>query len=269
MSTLGTLQIETTNLCNGKCVFCPVPTMKRECGFMTMPLFKKIIDDAVEMDPEMCLPFLNGEPFLDPLIFDRIAYVNDKLPNAKVMLYSNGNLLNAEKARKLSELRVKGINFSINAVSNESRQALMGLDLDVALENIFRYRMFDPTVDLAASMILDPTYVTGFEAEEFKAYFSGKGIMPRVFLPGNWAGKLRPTFNTRQICCRPESHMTVLIDGRVSLCCFDAEGEVILGDLNTETIKGVWDGERSSAVRKANAEGRRKDLELCSKCTTI
>src|SRR3990172_2918077 len=130
MNTLGTLQIETTNLCNGKCVFCPVPTTKRERGFMSMDLFKKIIDDAEEMQPDMVLPFLNGEPFLDKDIFDRIAYVNDKLPHAKVMLYTNGNLLTADKARALSELRIAGINFSVNAVSNAARQELMGLDLE-------------------------------------------------------------------------------------------------------------------------------------------
>jgi len=269
MSTLGTLQIETTNYCNGKCVFCPVPEMKRERGFMSMDLFKKIIDDAVDMQPDMVLPFLNGEPFIDKDIFDRIAYVNEKLPHAKVCLYSNGNLLDDEKARKLAALRIWAVNFSLNAVSNETRRDLMGLDLEPAYENVMRYRMLDPTVGLAASMILDPTYVTGYEAEEFKRFFSAKGINPRVFLPGNWAGKLRPSYNTRQVCCRPTTHMTVLWDGRVPLCCFDVEGEVIMGDLNTETIKGVWDGERFTHFRTKNAKGERKDLELCGNCTTI
>lgn len=269
MSTLGTLQIETTAFCNGKCVFCPVPTMQRKRGVMEMDLFKKIIDDAVEMEPGMVLPFMNGEPFLDSMLFDRIAYVNDKLPNARVCLYSNGNLLDAEKARRLSELRVWAVNFSVNALSNEARQELMGLDLEEAFENIMRYRALDPTVEIAASLIMDPTYVTGYEAEEFKQFFAAKGIQPRTFLPGNWAGKLRPTYNTRQVCCRPTSHMAVLWDGRVALCCFDAECEWQMGDLKTQSIKDVWEGEGFEHYRKLNSEGRRKELPGCSLCTTI
>jgi uncharacterized Fe-S cluster-containing radical SAM superfamily enzyme len=269
MSTLGTLQIETTNHCNGKCVFCPVPTMKRKRGFMDVDLFKKIINDAVEMQPQDVLLFLNGEPFIDPHLFDRIAFVNEKLPHSRVVLYSNGNLLTAEKARELAKLRVGAVNFSVNAVTEEGRQAIMGLPLEEAVENILRYRMLDPTVNIAASLVMDPAYVAGYESEEFKQFFTERGIIPRLFLPGNWAGKLRPTYQTRQVCCRPTSHMAVLWDGRVALCCFDVEGEVILGDLNNETIKGVWNGERFSHYRTKNAAGERKDLELCGTCTTI
>lgn len=267
--TLGTLQIETTNLCNGKCVFCPVPSMKRPRGVMEQDLFKKIIDDAAEVSPEYVLPFLNGEPFLDKLIFQRIEYVNEKLPNAKVALYSNGNLLTEEKAEKLARLRVHQVNFSINAMSEEGRRSIMGLGLLDAVENVLRYRAMDPTVNIAASMVLDPAYVTNDEAEEFKRFFAAHGIFPRIFLPGNWAGKLRPSYNTRAICCRPESHLTVLIDGRVSLCCFDVEGQVTLGDLKNQTITEVWNGGSATNYREKNAKGERKGLELCGDCTTI
>lgn len=264
-----TLQIETTAYCNGRCVFCPVPTMKRPRGFMDMALFKRIIDDAVNCQPSMVLPFLNGEPFTDPEIFERIAYINEKLPNARVILYTNGNLLDADKAKALAVLRVWAVNFSINAVSDEARMALMGLPLLEAFNNMMRYQVMDPTVNLAASMVTDPSYVTGFEIQEFENFFRTKGISPRPFMPGNWAGWLKPTYNTRQVCCRPASHMTVLWDGRVSLCCFDPEGEVVLGDLANDTIMGVWENGISTDYREKNAKGDRKELQLCGSCTTI
>src|SRR3990172_9545160 len=97
---LNTLQIETTKVCNGKCVFCPVPTMKRQRGIMPMDLFKKIIDDCKDIQPKEVLPFLNGEPFLDPHILERIEYINKTLPHSDVVLYSNGNLLTADNAEK-------------------------------------------------------------------------------------------------------------------------------------------------------------------------
>jgi hypothetical protein len=44
-------------------------------------------------------------------------------------------------------------------------------------------------------------------------------------------------------CYRPWLTFTVLWDGRVSLCCADFDGRHILGDLNTSSIKDVWNAE--------------------------
>jgi hypothetical protein len=61
----------------------------------------------------------------------------------------------------------------------------------------------------------------------------------------------------------------VLWDGRVSLCCFDAEGAVILGDLKTQTLREVFGGDKAVGIRLAHVEGRRQELPLCNTCTAI
>jgi sulfatase maturation enzyme AslB (radical SAM superfamily) len=38
------LQIESTNLCNAKCVFCPRDEMHRRQGVMDMDLYRKVVD---------------------------------------------------------------------------------------------------------------------------------------------------------------------------------------------------------------------------------
>ena len=43
------LQIETTNVCNARCVFCAYPKMKREKGIMSMPLFERIVQEYAAM----------------------------------------------------------------------------------------------------------------------------------------------------------------------------------------------------------------------------
>ena len=42
------VQIESTNLCNAKCVFCPRDEMHRRQGVMDMELFKKIVDECAD-----------------------------------------------------------------------------------------------------------------------------------------------------------------------------------------------------------------------------
>ena len=40
------VQIESTNICNAKCVFCPRDEMHRDEGIMDMALFRKIADEC-------------------------------------------------------------------------------------------------------------------------------------------------------------------------------------------------------------------------------
>lgn len=268
---LTTIQIETTNICNARCVFCPVPGLTRKRESMSMDLFTKIIDDCRDMDPQPLeiLPFLNGEPFADPLIFARIEYINKVLPGARVILYSNGNMLSPDKAKRLAELRIYHVNFSINAVTDAERHNLMGLSLTEAIKNIFYYKDCDPAVSLSASMILDPAYCSLIDAKAFELFWHPREVPAKIFPSGNWAGVMRPSFNTKTPCCRPKSQMTVLADGRVSLCCFDAEGKIVLGNLNNQTIGEVWEGGTATRYREHHAKGDRKGLALCENCTTI
>ena len=67
MNELQYLQVETTNHCNGKCVFCPQGQFI-EKGFMTDELYANIIAMASNLpNLKMFHPMLTGEPFLDKL----------------------------------------------------------------------------------------------------------------------------------------------------------------------------------------------------------
>ena len=72
-----------------------------------------------------------------------------------------------------------------------------------------------------------------------------------------------------QSCARAFGQIMVLWDGRVSLCCFDGEGDEILGDLKTQTIREVYNAGRALEIRTAHAEGRRGEIPLCRNCTSI
>ena len=43
------VQIESTNMCNAKCVFCPRDEMHREEGIMDMALYRKIVDECADL----------------------------------------------------------------------------------------------------------------------------------------------------------------------------------------------------------------------------
>lgn len=69
-------------------------------------------------------------------------------------------------------------------------------------------------------------------------------------------------------CGKPARELVVRWDGRVTLCSEDWRGEVLLGDLNTQTLEQVWYGEPMRAAR-ARAMAGLRDLRPCSKCDYI
>ena len=271
---MNTLQIETINACNARCVFCAVPNQKTKRKPMSMELFKSIIDKAKEYNNERgtlrnILPFLNGEPLLDRHLVERLEYINKTLPDCNIAFYSNGNLLTKEKAKALEGIKNLGINFSINHVSDEGRQALMGLPLQEAIDNILYFKEHNINSSIGVSALMDTTCMTNEQMQEFtKTWKENYRINPNLFFNGNWAGKTRTAYNITGSCGRPDTIMTVLSDGRVVLCCYDLEGEVVFGDLTKQSIKEIWESDEMEKYRFYNDAGRRKELKLCSSCTT-
>ncbi|MBN1433985.1 SPASM domain-containing protein [Candidatus Fermentibacterales bacterium] len=96
----------------------------------------------------------------------------------------------------------------------------------------------------------------------------------------SWAGsyaraqRSSPSYNVsavRESSPRPCSHlwssMTVCWDGKVVPCCRDLNAELIVGDLNRQTIEEVWRGETLTRLRRLHAQGRHREIDLCEPCS--
>ena len=59
------VQIESTNICNAKCVFCPRDDMHRDEGIMDMALFRKIADECAALNITHMRMHNYGEAFAD------------------------------------------------------------------------------------------------------------------------------------------------------------------------------------------------------------
>lgn len=81
------------------------------------------------------------------------------------------------------------------------------------------------------------------------------------------AGGSRPKAQTGFQCMRLWQTMTVLWDGRVSICCLDYEGSEIVGDLRTSTMREIWEGERLAQIRAWHTRGEFGTVPICANCT--
>jgi len=55
-------------------------------------------------------------------------------------------------------------------------------------------------------------------------------------------------------------------DGKVVPCCFDKDADHLMGELQKQDIKGVWQGEGYQSFRAKILENR-KGVPMCTNCT--
>jgi AdoMet-dependent heme synthase len=81
-------------------------------------LYKGIIDDASKLLSDEIIIQGDGEPTLDSRFMEMITYARDK--GLKVLFFTNGTLLDKEKAKKIVELGIDEIFCSLPAGSAET-----------------------------------------------------------------------------------------------------------------------------------------------------
>ena len=82
------VQLETTNICNARCVFCPNTRMRRKKQVMTQEVFTSILRVIKEerIPVKRFILHLNGEPLTDKNLIDRIRTIQQEFPSVAIML---------------------------------------------------------------------------------------------------------------------------------------------------------------------------------------
>jgi MoaA/NifB/PqqE/SkfB family radical SAM enzyme len=260
------VQIESTNICNAKCVFCPRDEMHRRQGVMSFDLYRKIVDECAELGITHLRVHNYGEPFVDRQLVEKVRYAKSKgIP--EVGMISNGSLITDDVARGMIEAGLDAINISVDASGREVFESTrVGLKYDKVIANIERLvRIRAELGRRRPKLIL--SFVRQNNSIDEQAFIEHwKRIADKIHITDlhNWAGTLHNESDVNYPCYRPWLTFTVLWDGRVSLCCADFDGRHILGDLNTSSIKDVWNADPYVMTRRQHLESG--GPEICRSC---
>jgi radical SAM protein with 4Fe4S-binding SPASM domain len=260
------VQIESTNLCNAKCVFCPRDEMHRQQGVMDIDLFRKIVDECADLGITHVRVHNYGEPFLDRQLVEKVRYAKSR-GIAEVGMISNGSLISEELARGMIDAGLDAINISVDAAGREVfERTRVHLSYDTVVGNIRTLARLR-----AESGRRRPRLILSFvrqdnSADEQAFIEEWRGIADKIHITDlhNWAGTLHRQSNVQYPCYRLWLTFTVLWDGRVSLCCADYDGRHVLGDLRTSTIAQIWNSPAYRAVRRQHLETG--GPEICRSC---
>ena len=257
---ITSLIIEPTNTCNLRCTFCFVTDgMTRDGGFMDFNIFKKIINDCTDLE-HLCMHNW-GEPLLHKDIFRMIEYAKNKGVNYVVM-NTNGTLLTDKMINRIVNSKLDIIRFSIDG-SAETFKRVRGVELENIEKNIKKLKIIKEKKkpELKMGVVFTVEEDTEGDAEEYINHW--EKIVDHV--------RLQPKLITSprtEVCPEPfgkdYGKLVVLWDGRVIPCCVDYNANLMIGNIQNDTIPNLWKSEKLNILREQHLKGEFPDT--CANC---
>lgn len=267
------ISLELTNHCNLRCPYCGNRNMTRPRGYMEWGLLEKIVADCRQGGHQIQGLHGAGEPLLYPRLEEAIRLVKDNTTGA-LAIFTNGVLLTPDKAQKLLSAGVDAINVSLDSLDPKVYAATRGADLAKVVENIRNLIRLAPSTVLIYIDLMN-SKVQELSEREIRLFHETFGTRDNVvlwrvensFFPvADFDYRITPERKTS--CCLPASIFSIAWDGRVWLCCLDQDVQHSLGNLDQESIAGVWLDQKNQEALYKLALGELGCPEYClHKCT--
>lgn len=282
------ISFELTNHCNLNCPECASGSgeMKRERGFMDIELYKRII---TELKPYLFYInlYFQGEPMLHPLFFSFPEHTG----KIYTVVSTNGHYLTPENSVRLVRSGISKLIVSLDGMDQEVysyyrvnghfkkvtggirniREARGNYRSSMNFEIQFLVNKFNehqiPMVknfarEAGASLKLKSMQVLSEEdcerwipsIKKYRRYENVNGIhVIKNRMPNR--------------CFRLWFNPVITWDGKVIPCCFDKDAKYIMGDLNNDSFRSIWNGTRYNEFRKRLLAGRSR-IDICTNCTS-
>ncbi len=267
--------VEPIAQCNLACPMCPQPGLQRARGEMEFDVFKRIVDEVARESPGSRLWLaLMGEALLLGNRLVRLIRYAKQQGLQQVYLNTNACLLTRDMTWKLIESGLDGIIVGLDAFTAPTYRAIrVNGDYAETVENV-EYLLSVKRAHSLQKPEVTVQFITMDENErevdDFTDYWLSRGAVVKIRPRLGWgagveARHLRERGIARDFPC-PWLNRTVSIhwSGRVAQCDADYEGAHSPGDIHTQSIKELWDGEL--ARRRARHLAGDFSHELCRNC---
>lgn len=279
MSFPARVTLELTNHCNFRCVFCPRRFMEKETGFMDLGLGMELIAEmaahAKNGHAVAVVPFFRGESLTHPQ-WDKFLAALRAHGLGPIQMATNASLLTEERARRLLEIGIDTLSFSMDTLDPALYQELRGGNYAAALANILRFlelrAEFGGCGKVQVSAVETARNRAGID--EFCQFWIARADRVRVYPehsadgnPGSLPGA--GSQPGRRPCSKVTEDMVIYWNGETALCNHDwtrmLNGQS-LGSAAAKGIAGVWNGEAYAAIRAAHKNGDLTGISPCENC---
>ena len=278
---------ELTNHCNLRCPECASGSglMTRERGFMDIELYKKAISELSPYLFHINLYF-QGEPMMHPQFFS----FPDLTRNINTVVSTNGHFLSVENSEKLASSGLKRLIVSLDGTDQEIySQYRRNGDFNKVITGI--RNVASAIIRYNSSLKLEIQFLVSRHNEhqirEAESFANETGASLKLksmqIINDADAGKWMPAgrkfrrykeSDGRYViksplpdrCMRLFFNPVITWDGKVLPCCFDKNADFVMGDLNRESFRSIWNSPRYYEFRKMVLSGRNK-INICMNCT--
>lgn len=283
-----TISTELTNNCNLHCPQCSSGSgqMTRSRGFMEINLFNEIMTELSPYLYNVNLYF-QGEPMLHPQFFMFVG--NCKVPQKVVS--TNGHFLSVENSDKIIRSGLSKLIISVDGTNQETySEYRKNGNLESVIEGI--ENVTDAKKKYSSSLKIELQFLVNrfneHQVPEIKKLAAKVQATLKLksmqiinnsdigsWLPSKRRFRRYKTYEGGYIiknslpdrCARLWFNPVVTWDGKVVPCCFDKNAEYVMGDLNKESFREIWEGPKYTMFRKSILTGRNM-IEMCRNCTS-
>lgn len=273
------VHVETTNICNLKCIHCPhsnlesIPNYKPEN--MNMNIFTNIAKEVGENKGILRLT-PDGEPLLHPDWHKQVEVALNS--GIDIFCFNTNGLLMSEKNSESLFLETNTkivVEFSIDSLYKNSYSKIRGGDYILLLSNIFTFlkeikKRNKTNIKVMVSCVVQPE----LEDDEYanfvkfwtpivdkvitRNYVDTKGLTP-------YKPEVQILPEVRWACPVPYTRLVIGIDGLIRFCPDDWLKSTVVDNLTNKTIKEVWSSEFMNNLRKSHSNGT-FDHATCKHC---
>ena len=277
--------LEPASICNLRCNYCPTGhaelRRKRPNGVMDFSLFIDIVDGFRELDAQVRRfnLYKDGEPLINERFCDMVEYLALSGVTEQIWTKSNGLLLDDDLIADLGSVPLDLLSISLVALDSKGYRNLAGVHIDYShLRDMIAEVYYRPR-EYQLHVSLRDTGLSG--AEKMKFYADFEDICDHMAIEGlhGWSNSGAYDFRLgtdqsfdgtpiadKIVCPLTLCALGINWNGTVSPCNEDWKHAHIIGDLNVQSVREVWEGDRLRQFRFIHLAGDRDKLEMCADC---
>jgi radical SAM protein with 4Fe4S-binding SPASM domain len=268
---------ESSNVCNLRCSMCfqvdkDLPIAKTtKVPFMSMELFKKIVDECADNGlPALKLSW-RGEPMLNKNFPKMLRYAKSK-GILEVTSLTNATLMDEAMCREIVAGELDQLVISIDGFTKETYEKIrVGADYDLVVNNLrtllrVRGRSWKPFIRLQYTQ----SAVNRHETQDFCNLWGGQVDEITISYCQDFGSPQKNDAGTvpmHDFCCKqPFQRLAIMADGTVCVCATDVMGTLAIGNANEARLKELWQGAKISVLREQHKSGRYHETAMCRIC---
>ena len=282
-SKVGILEIN--NSCNINCVMCDTKSSSRKKKLMSLDLCEKSVKEMHDQGIRSILLHTIGDPLANAKLKDYLKILRKY--NMQAGISTNGLMLD-KHVDTLTEFFdiCSNIRFSIDGVKKETYEKIrFGGIFEKLIENLNLAEKKLKKIGYEFSIDLVISKDNFDELGEFIVFFKKYINNPYKNMHFNFMTSLSPSndyflshntlkeHTSKNYYCQYASSLIpyVLVDGRVSACCRDYDGSLVVDDINKNKLENMGNGNGFKTLQNAHIEESDKidNYDLCKSCYII